>query len=142
MPQCIRTGQHMDPDPGSETRPPEVLDPQALAKLGQLDPSGQNALVRRVLATYASSLAGLRKQIADGHAAADAAGLRLGAHTLKSSSASVGALALSGMCAAVEQALREQREAELPAMVAKLLAEIDVVDDAVQRHIQQLGTAR
>ena len=70
----------------------EVLDPKSLAKLSQLDPSGQNRLVHRVLSTYRQSLARLQQQIAGGLDATDLSTVRIGAHTLKSSSASIGAL--------------------------------------------------
>jgi HPt (histidine-containing phosphotransfer) domain-containing protein len=132
----------MDPDHQRDAPASDVLDAQALNKLGQLDPTGQGTLVRRVLATYASSLARLRQQISDGHAVGDMAGLRLGAHTLKSSSASVGALQLSRLCAAVEQALRDERPLELPTMIGQLLGEIDRVDEAVRRLIHSQTPAR
>jgi HPt (histidine-containing phosphotransfer) domain-containing protein len=132
----------MDSDPQGDAPASDVLDAQALSKLGQLDPGGKGALVQRVLTTYAGSLARLKQQIVDGHVASDLAALRLGAHTLKSSSASVGALRLSTLCAAVEQMLREERSPELPAMVGQLLAEIDRVDQAVRRRIQQPPPAR
>ena len=132
----------MDPDHLRDAPASDVLDAQALNKLGQLDPTGQGTLVRRVLATYAGSLVRHRQQISDGHAAGDVAGMRLGAHTLKSSSASVGALQLSKLCAAVEQALRDERLLELPPMIGQLLAEIDRVDEAVHRLIQPQTPAR
>lgn len=111
----------------------EVLDRASLDKLAQLDPSGQSRLVERVLSTYQGSLSRLRQQIADGCAGTDAAALRMGAHTLKSSSASIGALQLSRLCAQVEQAIREGRSEELPALVAQLQREAERVDVAVRR---------
>jgi len=45
------------------------------------------------------------------------------AHTLKSSSASVGALALSARCAEIERRLREGADGDLQADVQRLLAE-------------------
>ena len=108
----------------------EPLDAQALSKLGQLDPTGASRLVQRVLRTYHGSLTRLRQLIAAGPG--DLASLRLGVHTLKSSSASVGALPLSQMCAEAEAAIRDERHAELPDRVARLLVEIERVDDAVR----------
>lgn len=84
-----------------------VLDRDALDRLRELDPSGQGGLVERVLATYAQSLAKLLDQLRSARAAADHAGLRHVAHTLKSSSASVGALQLSAFCADIERRVRE-----------------------------------
>ena len=100
------------PDP-SDVRPAAgpfaagVLDAQALARLQELDPEGKAGLVKRVLETYTRSLASLLAQLATARAAADAQGQRHVAHTLKSSSASVGALKLSELCADIERRLRE-----------------------------------
>jgi len=104
-----------------------VLDAKALAKLQELDPSGTSGLVARVLATYAQSL---QRQLANLQAArrdADAQGQRHVAHTLKSSSASVGALGLSALCADVEQRLREGQSIDLGAQLDALTAEAERV---------------
>lgn len=84
-----------------------LLDAQALARLHELDPSGQSGLVKRVLATYAQSLARLLAQLRTAREGADRDAMRHAAHTLKSSSASVGALELSALCAQAEARLRD-----------------------------------
>ena len=84
-----------------------MLDDQALARLGELDQSGKAGLVARVIGTYVKSLDRLLNQWLGARSAADHAGMRHVAHTLKSSSASVGALTLSGLCAEVEARLRD-----------------------------------
>lgn len=99
-------------------RPPgdawtQVLDAEALAKLHALDPQGQAGIVARVLAAYVSSLDRLAAQFGVARAAGDLSGLRHVAHTLKSSSASVGALALARLCASVEQQVRDGAGADL-----------------------------
>lgn len=100
------------PDP-SDTPPAAglpaagLLDEQALARLHELDPEGKSGLVARVLATYTRSLASLLAQLASAREAGDARGQRHVAHTLKSSSASVGALKLSELCADIERRLRD-----------------------------------
>ena len=86
---------------------PGLLDEQALARLHELDPGGKAGLVARVLATYTRSLASLLDQLAVARKGADAQAQRHVAHTLKSSSASVGALKLSELCADIERRLRE-----------------------------------
>jgi histidine phosphotransfer protein HptB len=122
----------------SSARPPAggVLDTQALARLQDLDPSGQAGLVARVLATYAQSLQRLLEQLHVARDAADAQAMRLIAHTLKSSSASVGALKLSALCAETEQRLRDGRPDGLVALLDELTAEGVRVLVAVQppRH--------
>ena len=90
-----------------------LLDGPALERLRALDPSGAAGLLRRVLVTYVGSLDKLLAQMASARATGDAAGVRHVVHTLKSSSASIGALALSLQCAELERALREGGEGAL-----------------------------
>ena len=92
--------------------PVPVLDPATLARLRELDPDGRHSVVRRVLATYESSLVRQIQQLRAEATAGGGAGLAALAHTLKSSSASVGALALARACAAVEQRAREAGTAQ------------------------------
>ena len=108
------------------------LDQASLARLEQLDPTGQSRLVQRVLSTYLQSLTRLRQQITDSQAQDDTSPLRLGAHTLKSSSASIGALQLSSLCAAVEQVIREGHQDRLTDLMPRLQSELDRVEEAVR----------
>jgi hypothetical protein len=102
-----------------------TLDAEALARLRELDPSGANGLLDRVINAYMNSLDRLIPELM----AARGANLQLNAilqvaHTLKSSSASLGALKLSKLCADVEMLARtgdaEHIEAEIDAMLAEL----------------------
>lgn len=118
----------------SETDPdsPAVLDAQALAGLSMLDPTGANKLVQRVLSTYQTSLGRLLLQLEEGHQRGDHAAVRLAAHTLKSSSASIGALDLSRLCATAEQTIRDGQLDALPPVVEGLRHEAKRVALAVQ----------
>jgi HPt (histidine-containing phosphotransfer) domain-containing protein len=91
------------PEPPAPT--PTQLDAAALARLQALDPAGRHGVLRRVLCTYESSLVRQLDQLRAERAAPTGAVVNL-AHTLKSSSASVGAAALADACAALEQRLR------------------------------------
>lgn len=104
-----------------------VLDAEALERLRALDPGGANGLLDRVLGTFRASLERLAPQLRDGRHAGDANAVRYVAHTLKSSSASVGALRLSQLCAEVEQALRQGSG------LAALDGQIDELLDEAQR---------
>jgi histidine phosphotransfer protein HptB len=104
----------------------DLLDAVALDRLRELDPAGRGGLLQRVLRTYTQSLG---RMLVQWHAARAAGGLgdvtamRTMAHTLKSSSASVGALDLCALCTDVEARLRDQRldgiEAQLDALAAE-----------------------
>ncbi len=86
---------------------PGVLDPEALARLHELDPGGRVGLVPRVLATYSQSLQRLLEQLRVAREQSDSQAQRHVVHTLKSSSASVGALKLARLCADTESKLRD-----------------------------------
>lgn len=107
---------------------PEGLDEQAIARLRELDPTGQAGLVGRVIDAYLGSADRLAQQLRDAQASGDAAAIRMVAHTLKSSSASVGALALSRHCALTEALVRDQ------GLVPQL-------DDAIRGLFQHLDSA-
>ena len=114
-----------------------VLDAQALANLAQLDPTGASKLLSRVLTAYRGSLARLLPQLTAARMSLDLGTLKLVTHTLKSSSASIGALDLSALCGAAELALREGSLDGLPRILDDLLAEAAQVDAAV---LQLLST--
>lgn len=86
-----------------------VLEEQALARLRELDPQGRHGVLQRVLAAFDASLQRAAEQLAELPAASDEAMLQTllrTTHTLKSSSASVGAVHLAQACAGAERRLR------------------------------------
>lgn len=97
-----------------------ILDADALARLQDLDPTGEAGLMSRVLSTYVRSLERQLGILSAARLNADVQAQRHVAHTLKSSSASVGALRLSALCADIENKLRdgpvEGLEAQLEAL--------------------------
>lgn len=118
--------------PESDPDRAAVLDAQALAGLAMLDPTGANKLVQRVLSTYQTSLARLLQQLDEGQQRGDHAAVRLAAHTLKSSSASIGAMDLSRLCATAEQTIRDGQFDALAPVVEGLRLEARRVALAVQ----------
>jgi two-component system, sensor histidine kinase and response regulator len=83
-----------------------VLDEAALGRLRDLDPTGANQLMSRVLTAFESSLARLLPQLLQAQGTNDCNAIRHVAHTLKSSSASIGALHLAKLCTELEAAAR------------------------------------
>ena len=109
--------------PAGGGAPPDALDSGALARLRELDPDGRQGVVLRVLAAYETSLARMVGQLHAARDAGDAGSVAELAHKLKSSSASVGALALAASCAEVERRLRSGASGDLAADVARLVAD-------------------
>jgi hypothetical protein len=99
------------------------LDAEALLRLSELDPGGRHGLLPKVLRTFDSSTRRLLEQLVAARAADDLEGQRMVAHTLKSSSMSVGALRLSQLCADAEQCVRDQRTEGLPPLLDELETE-------------------
>ncbi|TMH08214.1 MAG: response regulator [Betaproteobacteria bacterium] len=112
-----------------------VLDADALARLRELDPGGRSQLLARVLRTFLASLERLLPQMDEARASDDLGGVRHVSHTLKSSSASIGALQLSQLCAAIEKAARQQQTAELPPMLDDMDAEVERVRAALKKML-------
>lgn len=113
-----------------------VLDEVALGKLRELDPEGRAGILVRVLRTYETSLQRTLVALAEAGQGPDVIEVRRHAHTLKSSSASVGALALAALCAEAEALARDSNVAGLPRVLQSLQDEGRRVTAAVQAMLQ------
>jgi PAS domain S-box-containing protein len=111
---------------------PSVLDEEALARLRELDPRGENRLLERVLKAFETSVARLLPQLQDSRRLGDRAGIRHVAHTLKSSSASIGAIKLSQQCADIETMIRLEKIEDLDVRVDAMCAEVEIVLQALR----------
>jgi HPt (histidine-containing phosphotransfer) domain-containing protein len=101
---------------------PAGFDPVALGRLRELDPDGRHGVLQRVLVAFETSLSRMLVQLAAEREGGNAAVVAGVAHTLKSSSASVGALALAQACAEVERRLRTEEPGSLGGDIERLLA--------------------
>lgn len=115
------------------------LDAQALARLRELDPGGVNQLLRRVTDAFASSTARLLPQLEAAQASADLDGVKHVAHTLKSSSASIGALRLSALCADIEGMIRQREVEGLALRVVQVRTEVMAVSASLRTLLQGAG---
>jgi CheY-like chemotaxis protein len=113
--------------------PSGLLDPGALERLRELDPLGKNRLLERVSQAFHTSAARLLPMLHDALRANDLAGIRHVVHTLKSSSASIGALRLSQQCAELESQIRLERAENVPFQVQGIADEIEVVLQALKK---------
>ncbi|MCU0587956.1 MAG: Hpt domain-containing protein [Syntrophobacteraceae bacterium] len=81
---------------------PSLLDQDKLQGIRALDPDGKAGLLRRVIQAFIDKTPGLLQQISSALEAGDVEGVFRGAHSLKSSSAMVGAMRLSETCRQLE----------------------------------------
>ena len=112
--------------------PNPVLDEAALQRLRDLDPDGRNHLLERVLRAFETSVLRLGAQLVEARENNDMQAIRHAVHTLKSSSASIGALRLSRLCAEIEAAVRREAFSGLPPLLDDVDRELVVVLQAVQ----------
>jgi HPt (histidine-containing phosphotransfer) domain-containing protein len=114
------------------SNPAALLDPEAIRRLRELDPSGGNKLLERVVAAFSSSLDRLLPDLAQAREGdvLDLGVVRHVSHTLKSSSASLGATALAARCADIETQARDGHSEGLSEQL-----------DAMLHDIQQVRTA-
>lgn len=113
------------------------LDPGALKRLEELDPSGHNQLLVRVLHAFQASVARLRPQLDAARGTGDRATIRLIAHTLKSSSASIGAVHLSQLCAEIETTIRLAAALDPVPDLEALGVALDQTLRAIQRLLKE-----
>ena len=97
------------------------LDERSLARLHELDPDGRHGVVHRVMVAFETSLVRTTAVLVEQRSTGDRRVVANLAHTLKSSSASVGALALSEVCARVEARLRDDAQAPLAPEIEQML---------------------
>lgn len=114
----------------THANPPDSgLDAQALARLRELDPDGRLGVVQRVLTAFENSVQRMlvqlqaQRALLDAQTPADPQLVSSLAHTLKSSSASVGALSLSRACADVEARLRKGDTSAMHLDISRLISE-------------------
>lgn len=112
-----------------------VLNAEAIRRLRELDPTGESRLLTRVFQAFETSLNRLLPQLEQARDTADAATVRLVAHTLKSSSATIGAMQLSKVCAEVESLAQEARLDTASSGIAQILLEAQAVREALRQLI-------
>jgi len=117
-----------------------LLDADALDRLRELDPTGKSRLMERVLRAFHSSASRLAQQFREARAGGDMEGIRHVVHTLKSSSASIGALTLARLCAEIEGSIRADTFAGMPERLDAMDRELVAVLQAVTPMLSPTDT--
>ncbi len=111
---------------------PSPIDPKAIAAIVALQPPGGEDILKNVVSLYLDSSLPLMQGLGEALAGKNAEAFTRAAHTLKSSSAYLGALTFSGMCKEMEMLGRAGqldgaacRRAALEAEYARVRAALD-----------------
>src|SRR4051812_11499774 len=100
-----------------------TLDHSAIEAVRQLDPDGQDRLLSRLIALYRDDSSQLLADIDNAMTAGDAEGVARAAHTLKSSSANLGATNVAAIARQIEHSARGGELKDLAGSVTKLRAQ-------------------
>jgi len=126
-------------DPAGEAAVPPTFDPSVLtALLGSLG-DGAPVAERNLIEAYLGELPCLVERLGHALDSGNRASLRAAAHTLKSSSANLGALRLSHLCADLDACGGDAAPAVVAAIVDHVIEECDSIERALtvrRRHLQ------
>ena len=111
---------------------PPALDRKVIDQFRELDPSGSTALAARILDIYAGSSGGVFAEVEQAVTEGDGERLRHAAHSLKSSSANVGAKRVAALFKDFEQLGKDGRIDEARAQLDALRAEYARALDAIR----------
>ncbi len=109
-----------------------VLDADAIDELRRMEAESGGGLLRKVLGLYSKTSVALVESLGSALVTHDAEGAALAAHSLRSSSANVGALALARQCAAIESLVEAHGFAAARAQVPALEGEHARVSAAIE----------
>jgi CheY-like chemotaxis protein/HPt (histidine-containing phosphotransfer) domain-containing protein len=123
--------------PNRQEEPPPI-DRNTLDLIASLQPPGSDNILRKVISLYLDSSFALMKSVREALEGTDFDALHRAAHTLKSSSASLGALAFSGICKDLEMMGRDKTLGGAKDRLLALEHEYERVREALERHCTSL----
>ncbi|MGZ9014763.1 MAG: response regulator, partial [Burkholderiales bacterium] len=112
--------------------PASLLDQAALDALRELETAGNPNLVSRLIDKYLSNAPVLLRQMVHGLEIEDASEIERAAHTLKSTSANLGARDLAVLCKTLQDSTHSGSTAEAPELIAQIEAAYRDVQDALR----------
>jgi signal transduction histidine kinase/CheY-like chemotaxis protein/HPt (histidine-containing phosphotransfer) domain-containing protein len=123
------------PAPSAAVETGGVIDGKVLDSLRRLGRNGRPDILRRVIRLYLDSAPGLIAELENAAASADLELLTRASHSLKSSSAYVGALALSRRCGALETMARQGEVTESGGLIGAILDDYRAAAAALSAHL-------
>jgi signal transduction histidine kinase/CheY-like chemotaxis protein len=113
----------------------EAIDDTALASLETLPHAGNHELVQQVIQTYINTSMDLMTRLGEAIDCSDSECIRSAAHSLKSSSANVGANALAELCASMETSTRRSDRATAVTLQRQIREEYPRVIKSLKRKL-------
>jgi two-component system, sensor histidine kinase and response regulator len=112
--------------------PDEQLCEETLADLRELEDADNPDFVSNMMDRFLDDSRQLVERLRQGLASRDNTALRMASHSLKSTSAVVGAMALSNACMILETAARERGIADLKPLVDDVMRKFDAIRPAIE----------
>jgi two-component system, sensor histidine kinase and response regulator len=135
-----RNAQAPAPAAPAPAKTAEVIDRKVLDELSKVRTNGKPELLARVINLYLAESPKLVQKLKQAAGAANASDIAASAHSLKSSSANVGAKALSRYCADLEDSARRADTDEARKILAKVESEHGSVQNALAEEVELLSS--
>ena len=143
MPQAASMqSQAAEPAAQAPAKAAEVLDRPVLDQLGKVLTNGKPELLARVINLYLVESPKLMQELKQAARASDAPEIARSAHSLKSSSANVGARMLSRYCEDIEASARRADTEEASRILAKVEREHGCVQTALTAQFELLAASK
>jgi len=113
-----------------------ALDQKILENIRGLQKEGEPSLMDKIITIYVQTTPGLLQDLSEAVAASDAQAMKKAAHSLKSSSANLGAMKLSELCKEVESMGRMGALKGASALVTKIEHEYSAVEKSLMLEMQ------
>ncbi len=134
-----RPTQHAGVPPSVEEPSDPIIDRSVLDSIRAIGGKDNRALLAKVISKYFESAPELLERIRQAHARGDHEALRLASHTLKSSSANLGANRLAQLCREVEIQARNRSADEIASKLAQLQAHYDHASQLLWAELSEIS---
>ena len=144
LPRAARPSATIDTDTrgSTGTEPADaVLDRDVLDRLKALQPAGATSMFERLVAVYLEDAVGMIEGLGEALRQGDVATLADIAHSLKSSSANLGAGRLSSVCKELETRGRAGNADDLAGLVSRIGSEFAVARSGLEAELEQRAIA-
>jgi len=115
----------------------DTVDETVLENIRTLQREGNSDLLKRVIEAYLKEATGLLQALREAVERADGEALRKAAHSLKSSSANVGAQRLSSLCKELETMGQEKSVQQAASLLSKTILEYEVVQKSLNIELKR-----